>query len=64
MLRSQNQLVDALTTLSLLWKNSDKKILQQMVLIKRKILSYKGPMITHLELEDNKWLERIRRYWN
>lgn len=27
-----------------------------------KISSYEGPIIAHLELEDDKWLKGIRRY--
>lgn len=58
----QNQLVEAYATLSSLWENSNKKIVHLIVLMKNKIPSYEGLMIAHMELEDNKWLEGIRRY--
>lgn len=58
----QNQLVETYATLSSLWENSNKKIVHLIVLMKNKISSYEGLMIAHMELEDNKWLEGIRRY--
>lgn len=60
--RMQNQLVDALATISSLWEISDKKIMQPVVLMKSMIPSNEGPMIEYLELEDKKWLEGIKRY--
>lgn len=55
-------MVEAYATLSSLWENSNKKIVHPIVLMKNKIPSYEGLMIAHMELEDNKWLEGIRRY--
>lgn len=60
--RLQNQLVDALATFSFCCGNSDKKIMQLVVLIKSNFPSYEGSMITYLELEDNEQLKGIRRY--